>query len=105
MENNSENIQNIQADIMKLLVGKTLQKYGANTKKRTLSESERNQLQQTIQSLKTQTEHLLNNLQKKVTENDPTVQHSTSSPQQKVRGNQENQQPKLDRFKSRKRNR
>lgn len=78
MDTNHEKFQGIQTDIMRLLVSKTLQKYGADSKRKPLSEQERRQLKETIHSLKEQTESLLENLQKQVSENDPAVMNSAT---------------------------
>ncbi|MGG5253676.1 hypothetical protein ACQYAD_09290 [Neobacillus sp. SM06] len=76
MDSKNADIQNAQANLLRLLVAKTLQKYGVTTERPSLSEQERKLLNESIHSLKDRAEYLVNHLQKKITENDPPVSPS-----------------------------
>ena len=73
MNSNDKDNQNVQADLIRLLVAKTLQKYGVTAVRPDLTEQERNHLKETIHSLKDRTAYLVNHLQRKITENEPPV--------------------------------
>ncbi len=105
MDSKNADSQNIQANLLRLLVAKTLQKYGVTTERPSLSEQERKLLKETIYSLKDRTEYLVTHLQKKITENDPPVSPSQQAANQLQVSQPQASTNQLNEIKFRKRNR